>query len=166
MKINLLTGFAAGVLAATAISGAVYFTGDQSDAKAALKSSASHSSAKVQGLSEKEMKKALETKGYVVQTKAEYDKSTKDAKASADQKQPAPEENQSKTVTKVVVNVAQGMTSIDVGKTLVNAGLIQDAYQFTIDIEQRGLQNKLRPGTYNVDSGMTYDQMIAAIFQN
>jgi hypothetical protein len=49
---------------------------------------------------------------------------------------------------------------------LVQASLIPDAFKFTQDIEARGLQNALRPGSFVVNSGMSYDQIIATIFTN
>jgi cell division protein YceG involved in septum cleavage len=111
------------------------------------------------------MKTLLTTKGYVIQTKAEYDKSLQDAKG-AGQKEAAPDGNQpQKTATKVVVNVTEGMTSIDVGRMLVGANIVQDAFGFSKDIENRGLQNKLHPGTFVVDSDMPIDQVISTIFK-
>lgn len=159
LPINLLTSFTAGILIATTITGAVYFS-DNSE-KATAKTSSSQAAEKVQ-LSEKEMKEKLEAAGFVVQTKDEYDKNQKGAKESG-KEQTASEEDK-KPVTQVIVNVADGMTSIDVGNQLAQAQLIPDAFQFSKDVEARGLQNKLRPGTYNVDSGMSYDQLITAIF--
>ncbi|WHY75395.1 aminodeoxychorismate lyase [Neobacillus sp. WH10] len=162
MRINLLSSFAAGILISTTICGAVYFA-DKSDApKASAKTSENRTTEKI---TEKEMKNKLEKKGYVIQTKDEYDKVMKDAKASAE-KQASPDDNKpAKTVTKVIVNVSDGMTSIDVGRTLVQANLVQDAFAFSKDIEQKGLENKLRPGVYVVDSEMTLDQVISTIFK-
>lgn len=157
MRINLLSSFAAGILIATIVCGAVYFTGHT---KAASPKAVQKTAVKVQP-NEKEMKKALETSGYVVLSKAEYENVQNEATAETEQ-----QAGSEKTVTKVIISVSQGMTSIDVGRMLVSAGLAQDAYQFSNDIEQRGLQNKLRPGTYTVDSEMSYDQVIAAIYQS
>jgi len=162
MKINLLSSFAAGILLSTTIFGAVYFIDKSDDSKASANTTDNRTIVKI---SEKEMKKELETKGYVIQSKAEYDKNIKDAKGS-EQNQTSSEDNASaKTVTKVIVNVSEGMTSIDVGKALVQANLVQDAFTFSQDIEQKGLENKLRPGVYVVDSEMTYDQVISTIFK-
>ncbi|EKN67576.1 aminodeoxychorismate lyase [Neobacillus bataviensis LMG 21833] len=162
MRINLLSSFAAGILISTTICGAVYLTNPSDQSKATVNTVENRSTVKP---SEKEMKQKLETKGYIVQTKAEFDKNVKDAKDSG-QKQVTPDNNQSaKTVTKVIVNVADGMTSIDVGKALVQASLVQDAFAFSQDIEHKGLENRLRPGVYIVDSEMSYDQMVSTIFK-
>jgi cell division protein YceG involved in septum cleavage len=162
MRINLLSSFAAGILMTTTICGAVYFSDKSNVPKVSAKTPDNHTIVKVQS-SEKEMKKKLVTKGYVVQTKAEYDKKMKDAQSS-EQNQASPEDNK-KTVTRVIVNVSNGMTSIDVGNILVQANLIPNALKFSQDIENKGLENKLRPGSFVVDSEMSYDQVISTIFK-
>ena len=158
MRINLLSSFAAGILISTSISAIVYFSDDSNNQKVSAKTSE-----KVQ-LNETEMKDKLVAKGYVVQTKDELEKTLQAAKSS--ETTPVDSEEKDKTVTQVVVNVADGMTSIDVGNVLVQAKLIPDAFAFTKDIESRGLQNALRPGSFVVNSGMSYDQIIATIFTN
>ncbi|WP_045521586.1 aminodeoxychorismate lyase [Neobacillus niacini] len=158
MRINLLSSFAAGLLISTTICGVVYFTDDSTPQKASAKSSE-----KVQ-LTAAQMKEHLESAGYVVQTKDELEKTLQAAKNV--ETKPADSKEKDKPVTQVVVNVADGMTSIDVANVLVQASLIPDAFAFTQDIEARGLQNALRPGSYTVNSGMSYDQIIGTIFTN
>ncbi|MBY0148132.1 endolytic transglycosylase MltG [Neobacillus niacini] len=158
MRINLLSSFAAGILLATTICGVVYLTDDTTVEKATAKSSD-----KVQ-LTASQMKEKLESDGYVVQTKEELEKTLQAAKNT--EKKPADSKEQEKAVTQVVVNVADGMTSIDVANVLFQAKLIPDAFKFTQDIEARGLQNALRPGSFTVNSEMSYDQIIGTIFTN
>ncbi|MCM3728245.1 endolytic transglycosylase MltG [Neobacillus cucumis] len=165
MKINLLSSFATGMLITTTICGAIYLSGKNDAANATAKSSVTTSAEKVQP-SDDEMKKQLEAKGYVVQTKVENDKQVQDAKASVQTKAvPAAATDATKTETRVVINVADGMTSIDVGKILVSANIVKNAFDFSKDIEAKGLENKLRPGVFVVDSKMTYDQVVATIFK-
>jgi hypothetical protein len=158
MRTNLLSSFAAGILLATTICGVVYLTDDTTVEKATAKSSD-----KVQ-LTASQMKEKLESDGYVVQTKEELEKTLQAAKNT--EKKPADSKEQEKAVTQVVVNVADGMTSIDVANVLFQAKLIPDAFKFTQDIEARGLQNALRPGSFTVNSEMSYDQIIGTIFTN
>lgn len=158
MRINLLSSFAAGILIATTICGVVYFTDDTGTQKASAKSSEKGQ------LTAAQMKEELESTGYVVQTKEELEKTLEAAKGI--ESKPAESKEKDKPVTQVVVNVADGMTSIDVANVLVQAGLIPDAFVFTQDIEARGLQNALRPGSYTVNSGMSYDEIIGSIFTN
>ncbi|MEH7180362.1 aminodeoxychorismate lyase [Neobacillus vireti] len=157
MRINLLSSFAAGILLSTTISAVVYFSDNGHELKASAKTSE-----KAQ-LTETEMKDKLVQAGYVVQTKDELEKTLQAAKSS---ETTSSDSKEKETVTQVVVNVADGMTSIDVGNVLAQAKLIPDAFAFTKDIESKGLQNALRPGSYVVDSGMSYDQIIATIFPN
>ncbi|MGG1675252.1 aminodeoxychorismate lyase [Neobacillus sp. NRS-1170] len=163
MRINLLSSFAAGILITTAICGTVYFTDNSKVAKASAKPAAKP--AETQTLSEKEMKEKLAAAGYVIQTKAEYDKSVKEAKTSVQKQTPAEDNKSTKTVTKLIVNVSEGMTSIDVGNMLVKAGMVQNAFDFSKVIEKRELTDKLRPGVFVVDSNMTFDQIVGTIFK-
>jgi hypothetical protein len=156
MRINILSSFAAGILISTTICGIVYFSDDTATQTVSAKSS--------EQLTETQMKDKLESAGYVVQTNEELEKTLQAAKST--ETKPADTEAKEKAVTQVVVNVAGGMTSIDVANVLLQAKLIPDAFKFTQDIEARGLQNALRPGSYTVNSGMSYDQIIGTIFTN
>lgn len=159
MRTNLLSSFAAGILIATTICGAVYFSDKGDTPKKSDKIIVKQTSAQP---SETDMKNKLSSVGYVVQTKAEYDKTINDAKTAA-QKGTAPDGN--KPVTRVVLNVSKGMTSIDIGRALQKANMVPDAYKFSKDIEGKGLEKKLRPGVFEVDSNMTYDQVVSTIFK-
>ncbi len=164
MRINLLTSFAAGIFITTSICGAVYFSTQSEAAKPT-----GEKADKNVTVSLKEMKSKLTAEGYVVQTKAEYDKNIKKANSSAKKGKKDTSSKDStakKQVNHTVITVSDGMTSIDVGRMLVSAKIItNDPFAFSKDIEARGLQNDLRPGSYEVDSGMSYDQIISTIFK-
>ncbi|MDF2855369.1 MAG: aminodeoxychorismate lyase [Neobacillus sp.] len=164
MRINLLSSFTAGILITTTICGAVYFA-DKGDApKVSAKTSEKTTSIKVQP-SEEEMVENLVAKGYIVLPKAEYDKNLAAAKASGTKENVSEDKTPETTKTQVVLNITNGMTSGDVGYMLKDAGMIEDAYTFSTDIEKRGLQNKLRQGVFNIDSEMSLDQVISIIFK-
>jgi len=164
MRFNLLSSFAAGLFLATSISGVVYFTNKSDASKASsAKNSVNTASINVQP-SEKEMKNKLVSAGYIVQTKAEYNKNLNNAKSSA-QKGSTNDNKSNGTVTRVIINVADGMTSIDVGRMLESAKIVPNAFNFSKDIEGKGLENSLRPGVYAVDSSMSYDQVVSTIFK-
>lgn len=165
MRFNLMSSFAGGIFLATSIIAGVYVTSDKNDiAKANSKPTADQQIRKLP-LSEKEMKDKLISSGYVVQKKEEYEKNLKKVKKS-DAKATAPSDgSENKVVFKAIVNVSQGMTSIDVGNILQKANIIPNAFKFSKDIESRGLENNLRPGTFVVDSQMPYDQIISTIFK-
>ena len=58
------------------------------------------------------------------------------------------------------------MTSIDVGKALVKAKIINSGIDFYKEVEKRRLEsNSLRPGVYEVDSDMTRDEIINIIYK-
>lgn len=168
MKINGLSSFAAGIFVTTTILGAVYFF-DDSDQSTDQNESTKKQEENVQ-LTETEMKAELEALGYVVQTVEENNQDVEAARQESGEQtennaEPNPDES-AEAVTRVVVNVSSGMTSIDVGRVLEDAKLIdKSAFEFSKDIESRGIENKLRPGTYNVDSSMSYDEMISTIFK-
>lgn len=164
MRFNLLSSFAAGMLIATGISSAVYFSGKGESPKRTVKTVVNQTGMKVQP-SEKEMKDKLTAAGYVVQTKAEYDKQLQDNKSSVQKATSTTDDKSNKAVTRVVVNVTDGMTSIDVGRMLEAAKIVPDAFNFSKDIESKGLENSLRPGIFQVDSGMSYDQVVSTIFK-
>ncbi|HBI05405.1 MAG TPA: hypothetical protein DDY49_15425 [Paenibacillaceae bacterium] len=143
MKAETMRNFAAGILVAAGILGAVYYLGPS----------------KGTGTVE-EMKSALASKGYVVHTQEEWNKAS-GVKTT---------DKNSETATvgkkeKVKITVAEGMTSIDVGKALAQEKLIEKSRIFTDEVEKRGLSTKLRPGTYEVERGMTLDQIISSFFK-
>ena len=164
MKINILSSFAAGMLITSTICGAVYLSGKSDPAKVTVKPSVTTSIKKVQP-TDAEMKNQLEEKGYVVQTKAENDKQVQAAKASVQPKAAVAATNTVNPETRVVVNVTDGMTSIDIGRVLVAANIVKNAFDFSKDIEAKKLENKLKPGVFVVNSKMTYDQVVATIFK-
>jgi hypothetical protein len=170
MGINVVSSFAAGVLLASSICGAVYFTGEPGISKAADKPAENEKQqiTTKTPLTEIEMKELLASSGYVVQTKTDYDKTlaaAKNAAATAEKNKAGTTTDSKKIVYRSVITVSQGMTSIDVGKMLEKAKIITDDFKFSQDVEKKGVEKNLRPGTFVVDTGMTYDQVIATIFK-
>lgn len=160
IKISTLSSFSAGVLISTSIIGAVYFSGNNDTAQ---KSAASPS--------ETEMKSELTEKGYIVLSQDEYNQfinadGTEETAEKGRQAEKTEESQPEEKVISVTINVTPGMTSYDVGKVLQENKLIQvDAFTFSKEIEKRKLDKGLQLGTYVVDSSMTYDEIISAIFE-
>jgi hypothetical protein len=165
MTPNTLRSFAGGLIVATSILGSVYFFG-------------SNGAQSTEKLSEKDMKSALTEKGYVIHTEKEWNEqqavfeaAQKAAEAKpetpAETQPAAPAENQAgQVVYRTVVNVSDGMTSIDVGRSLEAAKIINiSAMDFSKEIENRGVEKYLRPGIFEIQSGMTIDEIIATIFK-
>ncbi len=165
MKFNPLASFAAGVLLATTVSSAAYFSVKGEASKAPAKT-AEKVEIKESKPSEAEMITDLESSGYIVQTAEEYNKNLKEAKAIVEKEEKSAKEKDKKEVVyRVVINVTDGMTSIDVGKMLVKAKIVDDAFKFSKAVEKKKVENKLRPGSYEVDSDMSQDEVIKAIFK-
>lgn len=167
MTAKTISSFAGGLLVAASILGAVYFFGP-SQAQTAEKLSAS------------EMKSLLTSEGYVIHTKEEWNKQlaavetaekkvkeaeeTKKANKEAD-KNNQPQAADEKVVYRMMLSVSSGMTSIEVGQALEQAKIIASGRELSTAVESRGLANALRPGMYEIQSGMTMDEIISTIFK-
>lgn len=162
MKYTFLRSFAAGILLATTVCGTVYFSNNSDEKPKTPVQTTEKEPAAPRSLSDEEMKVQLESSGYVVQTKDEYDKKIEETKNAVQKEQPAEE---SKDVNQVIFFVTEGMTSIDVGKILVEAKITDNANKFSQRVEKKGVQNRLRPGVYKVDSKMSVDEIISSVFK-
>jgi hypothetical protein len=119
------------------------------------------------------VKKAENTAKDAEKTAKDAKNKAKDAQSKAKDAQKSKGENKDqaqpeateKVVYRTMVGVASGMTSIDVGNALVQSKIIPNAFEFSQEVERRGLSNGLKPGMYEVQSGMTMDEIIAVIFQ-
>lgn len=135
MRINLLSSFAAGIFLTSSICGAVYLFEKNEVSTPTVKTN--------------------ETQTNEIQTNLNGQLSKNEMENNS----------ASAGVTKVVFNVTQGMTSIDVGNMLEQSNMVPDAFTFSKDVEKKGLENNLHPGIFVVDSEMTYDQVISTIFK-
>ena len=113
-----------------------------------------------------EMKSELINQGYVIHTEEEWKDMLAAEKTAIDHaKNDAKNETKEKIVYRTMISVTSGMTSVDVGRELVQAKIINSAIYFYKDVEKRGLSNSLRPGVYEIDSDMTRDEIINAIYK-
>lgn len=113
------------------------------------------------------MVKQLTSNGFVIHTEDEWNKqleamNEKQEKKEADKQD---ENTDGKVIFKTMLTVSSGMTSIDVGNALEKANIIESGLDFYKEVENRGLENDLRPGTFEVESGMTTDEIISTIFK-
>ena len=111
---------------------------------------------------EKQAKAAKETKPKESKAKDSKAKETTEKKKTEAPKQAEQPEKVVKTLT---ITVAQGMYVSDVANALVEAQLITNSLEFSQRVESLGLSSGLRPGSYEVNSGMTMDEMISVIFK-
>lgn len=160
--------FAVGLLTASIVIGIVYLSSSDHQPKAE----------KAATLTEKEMKEKLAAAGYLIHTEEEWDelvaspspevekKEEKQAESEETAKEETDKEEvaQEESVKKISLTVSEGMTSGDIGKILVNEKFIDDAYAFSSEVEKKGVANKLQLGTYELESTMTMDEIIAELF--
>jgi len=180
-KLIMLNSFAAGMLITAGICAAFYFFGENSNSKIPIKTQT-----KTVQVSEEEMISQLASAGYVVKTEDEWNSQLTSVESewtkvleekeaewkkqleAAQKKEPVKEgkEDSDQTVVyRTILSVTSGMTSIDVGRALVQANIIDNAMDFFNEVEKRGLANELRPGSFEVDSEMTMNEVISTIFK-
>lgn len=162
---RMILSFAVGLLTASIVIGIVYLSSSNHQPKAE----------KAASLTEEEMKEKLAAAGYLIHTEEEWDEmvappaSTNENEEKqdppADSEVPVEKETtKEETVKKISITVSSGMTSGDIGKILVNENFIEDAYEFSSEVEKKGVANKLQLGTYEIDSTMSMNEIIAVLF--
>ncbi len=158
MKTNPFQSFAIGLLVATVVFTAVYYFGP----------SETTTSQTVKALSEDEMKSELASKGYMIQTEDEWNQQQVALEEAKKNSENAPKDGTPAETGTVeyhgMLSVSSGMTSIHVGQALQQMKIINNASDFSNQVEARGLSNKLKPGIFEVKSGMTIDELISVIF--
>lgn len=174
MDTKQMRSFAAGLIVAASVMGAAY-----------LISGSGETVTKVEKPSVESMKKMLTEEGYLVYSEEEFQTQLAAAQEPEKQAEPAKqtetqtqtqtettttpptetEEPKTEVATQSVLNVTSGMTSYDVGKVLVSLKITDTAMGFSQEVEKRGVANKLRLGTYNINSNMTVDEVIAMVFK-
>jgi UPF0755 protein len=60
----------------------------------------------------------------------------------------------------VTITVASGQGSVEIGRALRQAGVVDSVTQFRDVAEQRGLDSVLKPGTYRLVTGMSIDAVL------
>lgn len=163
---RMILSFAVGLLTASIVIGIVYLSSSEYQPKAE----------KAASLTEEEMKENLAAAGYLIHTEEEWDEmvappaSTNENEETqqdpqTDSEEPVEEEtSEEETVKKISITVSAGMTSGDIGKILVNENFIDNAYDFSSEVEKKGVANKLQLGTYEIDSTMSMNEIIAELF--
>ena len=157
MTSNSIRSFAFGILIAAGVCGLVYFTAPNE----ANGDKETETKKVVEMASPEEMKKSLEDQGYIIHTTEEWNNVVSNSLEKEAQQTPGEE----KVIYRTMISVSSGMTSIDVGDVLKQTGIIDDSFAFSKEVENRGLSSGLKPGIYEVNSEMSLDEIIAAIFK-
>jgi hypothetical protein len=158
-----MRSFAGGLIVAASICGIVYFSGPD-EAKSIVTTETKKSAETIEEASVDEMKSLLSSEGYVIHTEEEWNQQLSAAK-TANKDNEEKTETGEKVVYRTMLSVSSGMTSIDVGRALEQTNIIDNAFAFSKEIENRGLSNELRPGMFEVGSEMSLDEIISVIFQ-
>jgi len=133
---KILLGFSVGLLTASIVLGFVYLADSDNKPKAAM--------------TEEEMKDKLREAGYLVYTEEEWNEivgapneNEGEAPSEETEVEEEPEEKKEE-VRKLTITVTKGMTSIDIGKILERENFIENAYDFTNRVEEKGVANRLQ----------------------
>lgn len=170
MTAKTMQSFAGGILVAASVCAIVYLFGP---------SEATTQQAQAQEkVTKEEMVSLLGADGYVIHTEEQWQEQLAAFQTELDAKEepeavtePKKEEPKAEQEVKEVIiyrtmlTISPGMTSIDVGEALVRAEITDSAMTFFKEVEKRGLANALRPGTFEVDSEMSLDEVISIIFK-
>jgi UPF0755 protein len=60
----------------------------------------------------------------------------------------------------VTITVSSGQSSVEIGQTLTDAGVVDSVGRFRSAAEERGLDGLLKPGTYRLVTGMDVDAVL------
>jgi UPF0755 protein len=60
----------------------------------------------------------------------------------------------------VTITVASGQSSVEIGRALRDAGVVDSVNRFRDVAEERGLDSLLKPGTYKLQTGMSIDAVL------
>ncbi|WP_449540178.1 hypothetical protein [Ferdinandcohnia sp. Marseille-Q9671] len=167
MNAKIISSFASGVLLAAVVCAIIYFFGPDQ---------ATTTKAEEQPTVD-ELKSQLTAKGFVIHTEEEWNAAIAEAKKPVEktpepkeevkeEKKEEPAEPAEPAVTSTVITVSEGMTSYEVGKALIAAKIISgDAWDFANTVEKKGVAKYLKLGSFEINSNMTTDEIIATIFK-
>lgn len=151
--------FALGILVSVSLIGVVYFSINEKTAE----------------INTKEAKAVLANDGYIVLTKDKYNQmektiteATEQAKKTNPPQQKAKTEvsveNEEKEInTALKLKILRGLVPRDIALMLEKEKIIDDADQFELYLEDNGLSKKIQLGTYELKSGMSYEEIAKII---
>ncbi|WP_054712108.1 hypothetical protein [Bacillus sp. JCM 19041] len=163
MTPKTMRSFATGLLVAGGALGIVYYTSDTKPANSAEQTE----------LTIEDMHELLTEAGFVVQEQEEWNQMERDleeALAAAESANDSDDEGnnddeEERVVYRTILHVVAGMTSIDVGNMLEEAGIVDSGYDFYEEVDNRGLSNELRPQvTGELTSEMSLGEVVDAFF--
>lgn len=162
MTPKTMRSFAGGLILASVALGITYFASDQAPV----------SSEEVEW-TEEDMQESLQSAGYRVETEDKWDELEQElaeARSLIENEEDLAEddgdnEENQEVVYQTIIQVSAGMTSIDVGEMLEATGIVDSAYAFFEEVDNRGLSNSLRPQTTGtLSSDMSLGEVVDEFF--
>ncbi|GAF63181.1 hypothetical protein BTS2_0072 [Bacillus sp. TS-2] len=169
-----LRSFASGIIVAAAVCGITYYVTSDSQVDAGSQEFSEENQTTIEvPATEEEMLEQLSDSGYVIQSEEEWNASLEQLELAVTERleeewaaneEESTDDEESTVIYRTILTVSPGMTSIDVGRALENANVIDRAQDFFNEVEDRDLSNQLKPGSFEVESDMTMNQLIEIIF--
>ncbi|MEY8750541.1 hypothetical protein [Alkalicoccobacillus gibsonii] len=168
---NSLRSFSIGLIVASVACGAVYFTNTSNETDAEVQAETL--------LTDDEMIEQLEEQGYLVRNSEEWEDEVNtvidttrlevEAEFAAQEEEESeeePEEEQEEeqeTEEVFLLIIRNGMTSFQVADELIRGNIIDNKQEFVAQAEQQNLAGFLKPGAYEITSGMSTAEIFALI---
>lgn len=152
-----LQGVATGLLLATAIFAYLYFfqVGDEEERQ-------QNEEIPQLSLSSEEMKTLLEKQGFVILAEEEYDLLLR-AKDTENEQEDETVVAEEETIHYSIVTIERGMSGTAVAKKLEQHKIIEDYQSFVDYIIENEVSHKIEIGTYELHSGMDFEEIVTMI---
>ncbi|TSB46720.1 endolytic transglycosylase MltG [Alkalicoccobacillus porphyridii] len=170
---NTLRSFSLGLMAATISCGTVYFLNSENNATEEVQAEVL--------LSSEEMIEQLEADGFLVRNTEEWEtelntvinatrqeveaeleeEAEEETEQEEQEEAEEPEEDNNEEVFLLIIR--NGMTSFDVADELIRGNIIDNKQAFVLAAEEQNLAGFLKPGAYEITSGMSTAQIFEVI---
>ncbi|MDQ0205585.1 hypothetical protein [Alkalicoccobacillus murimartini] len=174
---NSLRSFSIGLLVATVSCGVVYYVGGSDQLADGVQAE--------EDITNDEMILQLENEGYLVRNSvewedelntvidttrqeveaeyAELEEADEEEEGQEEEEEPAEEEEAQEEESVFLLIIRNGMTSFDVADELIRGNIIDNKQEFVVQAEQQNLAGFLKPGAYEITSGMSTADIFALI---
>ncbi|WYP27971.1 hypothetical protein NSQ54_07775 [Alkalihalobacillus sp. FSL W8-0930] len=170
---NSLRSFSIGLIVASVACGTVYFTNTSNETDAEVQAETL--------LTDDEMIGQLEEQGYLVRNSEEWEnevntvidttrleveaeyaaREEEESEEEPEEEQEEEQEQESEEVFLLIIR--NGMTSFQVADELIRGNIIDNKQDFVRQAEQQNLAGFLKPGAYEITSGMSTAEIFALI---
>ncbi|MBM0064357.1 hypothetical protein [Alkalicoccobacillus gibsonii] len=172
---NSLRSFSIGLIVASVACGSVYFTNTSNETDAEVQAETL--------LTDDEMIEQLEEQGYLVRNSEEWEdevntvidttrleveaefaaQEEEESEEEPEEEQEEEQEQEQETEEVFLLIIRNGMTSFQVADELIRGNIIDNKQEFVAQAEQQNLAGFLKPGAYEITSGMSTAEIFALI---